>query len=95
MIGERLVKLAFIFRGTIIETNSTARPKFFLGCFGTAGVPIEGPFTGTLAAPNATVTLATVGAPGHTGAFAAKNLTINPDNTIVHFPFSGTPSLGS
>jgi DNA-binding protein YbaB len=89
------VKLGFTFRGSIIEKNSTARPKFFLGCFGTAPVPIEGPFTGTLAAPNATVTLGTVTGPGHTGAFAAKNLTVNPDNTIVHFPFSGTPSLGS
>ena len=89
------VKLGFIFRGSIIEKNSSARPKFFLGCFGTSLVPIEAPYTGTLVAPDAPVKLGTVGAPGHTGAFYVKDLTVDPDNTIVHFPFSGPPSLGT
>jgi len=89
------VKLGFIFRGSIIEKNSTARPKFFLGCFGTSLIPIEAPYTGTLVAPDAPVKLGTVGAPGHTGAFYVKDLTVDPDNTIVHFPFSGPPSLGT
>jgi DNA-binding protein YbaB len=89
------VKLGFIFRGSIIEKNSTARPKFFLACFGTSLVPIEAPYTGTLVALDAPVKLGTVGAPGHTGAFYVKDLTVDPDNTIVHFPFSGPPSLGT
>jgi DNA-binding protein YbaB len=89
------VKLGFIFRGSIIEKNSTARPKFFLGCFGTSLIPIEAPYTGTLVALDAPVKLGTVGAPGHTGAFYVKDLTVDPDNTIVHFPFSGPPSLGT
>ena len=42
------VKLGFTFRGSIIEKNSSARPKFFLGCFGTSLIPIEAPYTGTL-----------------------------------------------
>jgi DNA-binding protein YbaB len=89
------VKLGFIFRGSIIEKNSSARPKFFLACFGTTLIPIEAPYTGTLVAPDAPVKLGTVGAPGHSGAFYVKDLTIDPDNTIVHFPFSGPPSLGT
>jgi len=89
------VKLGFIFRGSIIEKNSSARPKFFLGCFGTSLIPIEAPYTGTLVAPDAPVKLGTVGAPGHTGAFYVKDLTVDPDNTILHFPFSGPPSLGT
>jgi len=28
----------------------------------------------------------------HTGAFYAKDITVNPDNTITHFPFSGPPT---
>jgi hypothetical protein len=89
------VKLGFTFRGSIIEKNSSARPKFFLGCFGTSLIPIEAPYTGTLVAPDAPVKLGTVGAPGHTGAFFVKDLTVDPDNTIVHFSFSGPPSLGT
>ena len=56
---------------------------------------VEAPFTGTLVAPDAPINLATVGAPGHTGAFYGKDVTVQPDNTIVHFPFSGPPSLGT
>jgi DNA-binding protein YbaB len=89
------VKLGFIFRGSIIEKNSSARPKFFLGCFGTSLIPIEAPYTGTLVAPDAPVKLGTVGGAGHTGAFYVKDLTVDPLNTIVHFPFSGPPSLGT
>jgi DNA-binding protein YbaB len=88
------VKLGFIFRGSIIEKTG-GRPKFFAACFGTSQVTIEAPFTGTLVAPDAPINLATVGAPGHTGAFYGKDVTVQPDNTIVHFPFSGPPSLGT
>ena len=64
-----------------------------MGVFGTSAIPIEGPFTGTLMALTAAVTLATLAAPNvHTGAFYAKDITVNPDNTITHFPFSGPPT---
>jgi hypothetical protein len=33
--------------------------------------------------------------PGHTGASYAKDLTVRPDNTVVHFPFSGPPTLAT
>jgi hypothetical protein len=88
------VRTNFIFRGKIIEKNSTARPKFFVGMFGTSSVPVEGPFTGTLIALNAPITLATINPQigAHSGAFYAKDITVNPDNTITHFPFNGPPT---
>jgi hypothetical protein len=87
------IKTGLIFRGSIVEKTGTARPKIFVGVFGTSSIPIEGPFTGTLMALNAPVTLATLTAPKvHTGAFYAKDITVNPDSTITHFPFSGPPT---
>ena len=83
-----------IFRGKTIEKTG-GRPKFFMGAFGTSTIAVVGPFTGVLAAPQAQITLNTVAAPGHSGAFFAKDLQIDPDNTITWFAFSGTPSLGT
>jgi len=88
------IKTGFIFRGKVVEKTGSARPKLFVGMFGTSSVPIEGPFTGTLVALTAPVTLATINPTlgAHSGAFYAKDLTVNPDNTITHFPFSGPPT---
>jgi len=88
------VKTGFTFRGKIVEKNSSARPKLFVGVHGTSAIPIEGPFTGTLMALKAPVTLATINPTlgAHSGAFYAKDITVNPDNTITHFPFSGPPT---
>ena len=65
-----------------------------MGAFGTSSIPIEGPFTGTLMALTASVTIATINQQptAHSGAFYAKDITVNPDNTITHFPFSGPPT---
>jgi DNA-binding protein YbaB len=88
------IKTGFIFRGAIVEKTGSARPKLFVGMFGTSSVPIEGPFTGTLVALAAPITLATINPTlgAHSGAFYAKDITVNPDNTITHFPFSGPPT---
>jgi hypothetical protein len=52
-----------------------------------------GPFTGTFISLTAPLTLATLTAPAvHTGAFYARDITVNPDNTITRFPFSGPPT---
>ncbi len=48
---------------------------------------VEAPFIGTLLAPQSQLTLATVGPAGHTGAFFAKGITVNPDVVIRHRPF--------
>ena len=66
-----------------------------MGVLGANTIPVEGPFTGTLMALNAQITLATTHLTppvNHTGAFYAKNIQVDPDNTIVHFPFSGPPT---
>ena len=83
-----------IYRGNIIEKTG-GRPKFFLGAFTATTIPVVGPFTGTLAAPNAQITLNTVAAPGHSGAFFGKAIQVDPDNTVNWVPFGGTPSLGT
>ena len=88
------VKNGFTFRGSIIEKTG-GRPTLFVSVFGTAQVALGAPFTGTLVALNALVDLNTVGSPGHSGAFYAKSITVDPDNTITHVPFVGPPALGS
>jgi DNA-binding protein YbaB len=86
------VKTGLIFRGSIIEKTG-GRPKFFLGVFGTSAVSLEGPFTGTFMALTAPLTLATLTSPAvHTGAFYARDITVNPDNTITYFAFAGPPT---
>ena len=86
------VKDNVIFRGTIAE-HTAPTPRLFLGVVGTSSVAIEAPFKGTLVAPNAPINLATVGAPGHTGAFFGKDITVQPDNTVSWVPFGGLPIL--
>jgi hypothetical protein len=86
------VKLGFTFRGSIIEKTG-GRPKIFVGVFGTSAIPLEGPFTGTLMALTAPLTIATLNPPAaHSGAFYARDITVNPDNTITYFPFAGPPT---
>ncbi len=86
------VKLGLIFRGSIIEKTG-GRPKFFMGVFGTSAVSLEGPFTGTFMAFTAPLTIATLNPPAaHSSAFYARDITVNPDNTITHFSSSGPPT---
>jgi DNA-binding protein YbaB len=86
------VKVGLIYRGSIIEKTG-GRPKMFVGVFGTSAVSLEGPFTGTFMALTAPLTLATLNPPAaHSGAFYAHDITVNPDNTITYFPFSGPPT---
>jgi DNA-binding protein YbaB len=86
-----------IFRGSIAERPGGS-PKLFMSFHGTNGVFLEAPFIGTFVAPDAPLTLSTVNAPGHKGAFFAKDVNVEPiqPNVPVTFvPFSGTPSLGN
>jgi DNA-binding protein YbaB len=86
----------FIFRGAITERTGGS-PRLFMSCFTTSGITIGSRFIGTFVAPNASVDLIsiTAPAPGHTGAFFAKDLMVEPNQTITFVPFSGTPSLGT
>jgi len=93
------VRDGFTFRGKIVETQGNARPKLFVGVYGSGSIPLGGPFTGTLMALNSSVTLQTLPTQPppnppifHSGAFYAKNIQVDPDNTIKHFPFLGPPT---
>jgi DNA-binding protein YbaB len=83
-----------IYRGAVTERTGTA-PKLFMSCFSTTAFTLGAPFRGTFVAPNASVDFATVAAPGYTGAFFCKDITVEPDNTMTFIPFSGTPPIGS
>ena len=83
----------FIFRGTIIEKNPAGDPKLFVGVFGTSQSRSRGRSPARCGAhraahPRHDLTTAR----GHSGAFYAKGITVNPDNTITHFPFAGPPT---
>lgn len=80
-------------RGTI-KSFSSARPDFFLSYFGGTDLSIDTPFTGTIVAQTAKIVLASVGTPGHSGAFFAQSILVRPGNNIVFVPYSGSPSLG-
>jgi DNA-binding protein YbaB len=80
------VKTTLIFRGTF-QDKAGGFPRIWLGYVGTAFAALEAPYHGSLVAPNAPVRLATVGAPGHVGSWAALNLEVSPNQTICFRPF--------
>lgn len=80
------VRTGLIWRGAANFTGPMDR--LLVGYAGTDSIALETPFTGTFAAPDATVRLA-VGATSHTGAFFAKNLQLDPDVKVTRLPFAG------
>jgi len=82
------VKNQLLYHGKITEqATGPMAANVLLGYFGTAATTLETPFIGTIYAPNATLTLATVGSPGHQGAFFARRVVVSPDVTVTHRPF--------
>lgn len=82
-----------IFRGT--QSSVSGAPNFFLGYYGANMVTVTSAFTGTMVAPTALIDLATIGAPGYTGAFFAKDIDVHPNSTITFVPYTGSPALGT
>jgi hypothetical protein len=80
---------SFIHRGTFVDGGGKLANALF-GYFGTVAAAVEAPFLGTLIAPNAKITLATVPAPGHRGAFFGKDVELAPDTTVWLHPFGVT-----
>jgi hypothetical protein len=80
---------AFIHRGKFVDGGGKLA-NLLVGYFGTAMAIVEAPFLGTLVAPNAKISLATVGAPGHRGAFFGKDIELAPDTTVWLYPFGVT-----
>lgn len=58
------------------QQNGGQQADFLFGYLGTSLLTVESPFVGTIIAPNAKLDLKEVGAPGHTGAFFAKDLEV-------------------
>jgi hypothetical protein len=86
-----------IFRGSIVERTG-GTPKLFMSYLGTNPVFLEAPFYGTFVAPDAALTLSTVNAPGHKGAFFSKDLDvepIQPNVPVTFIPYTGTPSISN
>jgi hypothetical protein len=83
---EVYVKDEFTFRGTVATMNG-AHPEWAVVSFGSQMVVLETSFQGTVVAPTARITLGS--APGgHSGAFFAKEIEVQPDTTVLHHPSS-------
>jgi hypothetical protein len=80
---------SFIQRGTFVDGGGKLANVFW-GYFGTSDALVEAPFLGTLVAPSAKISLATVGEPGHRGAFFGKDIDLAADTTVVLHPFGVT-----
>src|SRR3970282_1132473 len=72
------------YRGQIVEASGSAGVLFGV----TGNAVIERPFRGVVAAPWGTVTLATVPAPGHLGAWFGHEIIARPDSVLTHRPFT-------
>jgi hypothetical protein len=53
---------------------------------GTEATVVEAPYRGTILAPNATLTLATVGSAGFRGVYQARDIEVRPDVVVRHEP---------
>jgi hypothetical protein len=73
-----------IMRGTL-STISGKPSDLLIGYLGTAEMIVEMPFTGTIVAPSAKLTLRSVAA-GYSGAFFGKNIEVGPNTTVSFRP---------
>jgi hypothetical protein len=77
------VRTSIIDRGQIVSIAGTA-DGFVLGYAGTSPMVLETPFlAGTVIAPNAGITIASLGATAFTGQLFAKDIDVRPDATVT------------
>jgi hypothetical protein len=82
------VQQAIVFNGgSVVDSGNPQAPDFLLGYVGTQAVNVATPFNGAIFAPNASLTLHTVSAPGYTGQFYAQELEAGPHVTVTHRPY--------
>jgi hypothetical protein len=79
------VKNTFDFDGTLVD-SAGGFPNLLVGYVGLLPVFLNKPFNGTFVAPNAKINMKAVSAPGHNGAFHAKDIEVD-SNTVQHHPF--------
>jgi hypothetical protein len=75
------------YRGTVALSTGQPAP-LYLGFTGTSPVVLESPFTGTVVAPSAQLTLQTVNNASHTGEFFANHVVVAPHTTVHSIPFT-------
>jgi hypothetical protein len=89
------VENTVIYRGsTNVATTSSSPPPapLFLVYTGTATLTIGSPFTGTILAPNAPLSLQSLNGQGvYTGEFFAQQITLSPHTTVNSNPFTCIP----
>jgi len=76
----------FINRGTFQSTTGEL-DDFLVAYMGDADVSVEAPFDGVVTAPNARLTLATVGTDAYRGRFFGREIRVAPDTTVTHAPY--------
>ncbi len=79
------VRDSFTCRSLLNHSRSSA--DFFVGFAGTNPVDLDGPFAGTVVAPNATIRLAPLNGGSHEGSFFAKSIWAEANTPIVRVPF--------
>ena len=75
-------------RGKIVDATGDNYGKTLFAVAGRDPIFIEGPFVGTLLAPNANVTIGTSTAPEHRGVFQARTVLVRSKETLYHLPWS-------
>lgn len=86
------VRNTLIYRGQIIDAGGP-EGDFLLVYLGATSASLEQPFTGTVVAPNASLTLATTTV-GHRGTFFAHDIEVHQATTVVAVPFNWTRLFG-
>jgi hypothetical protein len=79
------VKQPFVFRGAVV--SNIGHPDWLIGVTGTGTVTIEAPFQGTVLAPACRIVVGT-GETTHSGAFAARDIELQPGVRVVFRPSS-------
>ena len=78
------VKTLLAIKGPLVSSDPASGA--FVRYAGTAATVVEVPYRGTLLAPTALLTLATVPSPGFKGLFQARDIEVRPDVTVRHEP---------
>lgn len=79
------VRQSAILRGSVVSSVNGSPPDFLLGYLGTSELFVEMPFSGTVVAPSAKLTLRSVPS-GHTGSFFGRTIEVGPNTTITFRP---------
>jgi hypothetical protein len=86
--AQLFVHNSVIYRGTTNTASGQLAP-LYLAYLGSNTLTIESPFTGTIIAPNAQLTLQSLNGQGvYTGEFFAAQLSLSPHTTVNSNPFT-------